>query len=107
MKQVAISDMFEIEFNKLGQEKGNATQKAFATQMVADHTKTSTELKQLISSDKVKIEVPKALNGSHQSKLDKLKDKNGNDFVSEFNSMQVSAHKNAVDLFERYASGRR
>jgi putative membrane protein len=105
VKQVAISDMFEIESNKLGQEKGNAIQKAFATQMVADHTKTSTELKQLISSGKVKIEVPKALDSSHQSKLDKLKDKSGNDFVSEFNSMQVSAHKDAVDLFERYASG--
>jgi putative membrane protein len=105
VKQVAISDMFEIESNKLGQEKGNATQKAFATQMVTDHTKTSTELKQLISSGKVKVDLPNALDSSHQSKLDKLKDKSGNDFVSEFNSMQVSAHKDAVDLFERYASG--
>jgi putative membrane protein len=68
-------------------------------------TKTSTELKQLISSGKVKVDLPNALDSSHQSKLDKLKDKSGNDFVSEFNSMQVSAHKDAVDLFERYASG--
>jgi putative membrane protein len=105
VKQVAISDMFEIESNKLGQEKGNAVQKKFAAQMVADHTKTSTELKGLVSSGKVKAELPTVLDSSHQSKLDKLKGKTGDDFVSEFNSMQVSAHKDAVSLFERYAEG--
>ena len=42
---------------------------------------------------------------SHQSKLDKLKDKSGKDFSSDFNAMQVSAHKDAVSLFERYAKG--
>jgi putative membrane protein len=96
VKEVAISDMFEIETNKLGQEKGNAAEKTFASQMVADHTKTSTELKGLVSSGKVQAQLPTALNSSHQSKLDKLKD---------FDSMQVSAHKDAVSLFERYAKG--
>lgn len=105
VKQVAISDMFEIESNKLGQEKGNAEQKAFAAQMVADHTKTSTELKGLVSSGKVQAELPTALDSSHQSKLDKLKSQSGDDFASDFNSMQVSAHKDAVSLFERYAQG--
>ena len=45
VKQVAISDMFEIEASKLAQQKGNAAEKAFASQMVSDHTKTSAELK--------------------------------------------------------------
>ncbi|WP_444839874.1 DUF4142 domain-containing protein [Bradyrhizobium sp.] len=54
---------------------------------------------------KVKAELPTALDASHQSKLDKLKDTSGNDFSSSFNSMQVSAHKDAVDLFERYVGG--
>jgi putative membrane protein len=105
VKQVAISDMFEIESNKLGQEKGNAAEKKFASQMVADHGKTSTELKGLVSSGKVKAELPTALDNSHQSKLDKLKSKSGKDFSSDFNSMQVDAHKDAVSLFERYAKG--
>jgi putative membrane protein len=105
VKKVAISDMFEIESNKLGQTKGNAEEKAFASQMVTDHTKTSTELKGLVSGGKIKAELPTALDSSHQSKLDKLKGANGNDFSSEFDSMQVSAHKDAVDLFERYAKG--
>jgi len=105
VKQVAISDMFEIESNKLGEQKGNAAEKSFAAQMVKDHTKTSNEMKELVSSGKVKAELPTALDSSHQSKLDKLKSKTGKDFSSDFDSMQEDAHKDAVDLFERYAKG--
>ena len=105
VKEVAISDMFEIESNKLGQDKGNAAEKSFASQMVTDHTKTSTELKGLVSGGKVKAELPTTLDSSHQSKLDKLKGESGKDFSSDFDSMQVTAHKDAVSLFERYAKG--
>jgi putative membrane protein len=105
VKEVAISDMFEIEASKLAQQKGTAEEKTFASQMVTDHTKTSTELKGLVSSGKVKAELPTALDSSHQSKLDKLKGASGKDFSSDFNSIQVSAHKDAVDLFERFAKG--
>src|SRR6202166_1289963 len=105
VKEVAVSDMFEIDSSKLAQDKGNASEKKFAAQMITDHTKTSTELKGLVSSGKVKAEVPTALDSSHQSKLDKLKDESGKDFSSDFDSIQVSAHKDAVSLFERYAKG--
>jgi putative membrane protein len=103
--QVAISDMFEIEASKLAQQKGNVGEKSFASQMVMDHTKTSTELKGLVSGGKVQAELPTALDSSHQRKLDTLKASNDRDFSSEFSSMQVNAHKDAVDLFERYAKG--
>src|SRR3954452_22694155 len=105
VKEVAISDMFEIQSSTLAKDKGNAAEKSFAAQMVTDHTKTSTELKGLVSGGKVKAELPTALDSSHQSKLDKLKGENEKDFSSEFDAMQVSAHKDAVDLFERYAKG--
>jgi putative membrane protein len=52
VKEVAISDMFEIQSNALAKDKGNAAQKTFAAQMVTDHTKTLTELKGLVSSGK-------------------------------------------------------
>jgi putative membrane protein len=105
VKQVAISDMFEIESSKLAQFKGNSTTKTFAGQMVIDHTKTSTELKGMISGGKVKAELPIAIDSSHQSKLDKLKGLNGADFDKQYASDQQSAHKDAVDLFERYLKG--
>ncbi|HLG82601.1 MAG TPA: DUF4142 domain-containing protein [Bradyrhizobium sp.] len=103
VKEVAISDMFEIESSKLAEQKGNAQEKSFAQQMVTDHTKTSNELKEMVSSGKVKAELPRTLDSSHQSKLDKLKDASGKDFSSDFDSDQVSAHKDAISLFERYA----
>jgi putative membrane protein len=105
VKEVAISDMFEIQSNKLAEDKGNPSEKTFASQMVADHTKTSTELKRMVGSGKVKADLPNALDSSHQSKLDKLKGESDKDFSSDFDSMQVSAHKDAVSLFERYAKG--
>jgi predicted outer membrane protein len=80
VKEVAMSDMFEVESNTLAQDKGNALEKKFAAQMVTDHTKTSTELKSLVSSGKVKAELPVALDGSHQGKLDKLRDAGGKGF---------------------------
>jgi len=105
VKEAAISDMFEIQSSQLAQDKGNAPEKSFASQMITDHTKTSTELKGLVSSGKVKAELPTALDSSHQSKLDKLRGESGKDFSSDFNSDQVSAHKDAVSLFQRYAKG--
>jgi putative membrane protein len=105
VKEAAISDMFEIQASTLAQDKGNAPEKSFATQMVTDHTKTSADLKGLVSSGKVKADLPTALDSSHQSKLDKLKGESGKDFSSDFDSEQVSAHKDAVSLFERYAKG--
>jgi putative membrane protein len=105
VKQVAISDMFEIESSKLAEQKGNTQEKTFAQQMVSDHTKTSGELKGLISDGKVQATVPTELDSSHQGKLDKLKNASGKDFSSDYDSHQASAHKDAVSLFERYAQG--
>jgi putative membrane protein len=105
VKEAAISDMFEIGSSKLAQDKGNAQEKSFGSQMITDHTKTTTELKGLVSSGKVKADVPSALDSSHQSKLDKLRGESGKDFSSDYNSDQLSGHKDAVSLFERYAKG--
>ena len=105
VKEAAISDMMEIESSKIAQQKGNAEEKQFAGQMITDHTKTSSELKGLVSSGDVKAEIPAALDSSSQSKLEKLRDAKPADFVGQYDPMQVSAHKDAVSLFERYAKG--
>src|SRR3978361_174417 len=98
VKEVAISDMFELKSNKFGEERGNAAEKSFAAMMIKDHTKTSDELKAMVKSGDVKAELPTALDSAHQSKLDKLGGYKGDDFTSEFASQQVSAHKDAVNL---------
>ena len=73
----------EIALSKLATTKAtNAEVKAFAKEMVTDHTKTSSELKGLVGDGKVQAVLPTALDSSHQSKLDKLKNATGNDFSS-------------------------
>lgn len=103
-KEAAMSDMTEIAAAKIGQERGNAQEKSFAAQMIADHTKTSDELKAMAPAD-AKAAMPTALDSSAQGKIDKLKNAKPDDFSANFDSMQVSAHKDAVSLFERYAKG--
>lgn len=102
---IAISDMFEKQSSQLAEERADDKTKTFAKQMVADHAKTTDELKALVTGGKIKAELPTALDSAHQSKIDKLKDLKGDDFTKQFQSDQVSAHKTAVDLFKRYAEG--
>lgn len=67
VKQAAISDMTEIAASKIGQERGNAAEKAFSAQMITDHTKTSTELKGLVTGG-VKAEIPAGLDDASQKR---------------------------------------
>ena len=98
-----MSDITEIEAAQIARLKGNAEEKKFAEMMLADHTKTSNELKAMIPAN-MKAAVPTALDDASQKKLAKLRDAKPEDFASEYAPMQVSAHKDAVSLFERYAN---
>lgn len=103
--EAAIGDMFEIQSSRLAAERSDEATKAFAKRMVADHEKTSGELKALVQGGQVKAELPAALDSSHAKKLDTLKGLQGNDFTKQYHSDQAKAHKDAVDLFKRYADG--
>jgi putative membrane protein len=101
--EAAYSDMLEIESNKLVASKFDTKDTGFAEQMIKDHTATSAELEGLVSSGKVKANLPAAMDRAHRAKLDKLKGLDGMDFIKAYEDMQVSAHEETVSLFERYA----
>lgn len=103
--EAAISDMFEIQTSKLAQEKRDAKADAFAQKMISDHATTTDAIKALVQSGKVTAEIPAALDSSHQNKLDRLKGLAGEAFETQFRSDQISGHKDAVDLYKRYAKG--
>jgi putative membrane protein len=98
IKEAANGDMLQIAAATFAQEKGNAEEK-----MMTDHSKTSSDLKSLVDSGAVKADIPTALDSSSQKKLDKLRDTRRQAFASEYDPMEVSAHKEAVSLFERYS----
>lgn len=102
VREAAISDMFEIQSSQLAQIKGNDQTKSFATQMITDHQKTTDELKGLVGSGRVKETPPSQMDSAHQKMLEKLQKLNGADFEKQYDSDQISAHKQAVSLFERY-----
>jgi putative membrane protein len=86
----AQSDMLEIQSSKLALQKSDSDKtKTFAQNMIDDHTKTSTELKELVSSGKVKVSAPSALDKKHEAKLDKLTKLNGKDFTKEYDDIQL------------------
>src|ERR1700712_1304213 len=59
--EAANSDMLEIASSKLVAAKADAKDKAFADQMIADHTKTSAELKGLVDGGKVTALLPASM----------------------------------------------
>jgi putative membrane protein len=103
VNKVAQSDMLEIQSSQFIAPNADADTKPFAERMIRDHTQTSTELKQLVQSGKVRAEIPSTLDAEHQKKLDDLKKLSGRELDRQYDSMQVQAHREAVDLFSRYA----
>ncbi len=103
--QAAQSDMFEIQSSELAALKGSEKVRDFATQMSTAHKKTSDQLKSAVSGGSVKAQLPTEISSSQKSMIDDLNARSGDDLADQYVDNQVSAHKNAVSLFERYADG--
>jgi putative membrane protein len=103
--EAAQSDMFEIQSSKLALNSADAPTKSFAQKMIDDHTKTTGELKAAVGKGEAQATLPTAMSGSQQSMLDKLNGLHGSDFDKQYHSDQVSGHKDAVSLFQRYGKG--
>jgi putative membrane protein len=103
VNEAATSDMFEIQSSKLAAERTQGNIQSFAQTMVSDHTKTTSDLKGLAPA--ANVQLPEQMTSSQQSMLDKLKGLQGKDFAKQYMDDQVSAHKDAVSLFERYGKG--
>ena len=68
--EAAMGGMFELESSKLAVQKADGPVKEFASKMVSDHTKASTELATQAKTEN--LSVPTTLNNSNQNKIDKL-----------------------------------
>lgn len=101
----AASNLFEIESSKLALAKsGNDKVKAFANQMVADHTQAAAKFKQAVTEAKLTPPAEK-LDTRHQSILDDLTKRTGTGFDQAYLKAQHDAHVEAVGLFDTYARG--
>lgn len=101
--EAANSDALEIAAAKIAQQKGDRDEKKFAEEMITDHTRTSEYLNAMVNSGEINAKLPADLDDSSKKKLAELQDAKPKDFSGYYDPMQVSAHKDAVSLFERYA----
>jgi len=102
--KASAANEFEIESSKLALEKSQDRNiKAFAQQMIDDHTKTGQKLRDALSTSTSHAEAKDQLDDKGQKNMDKLNSLSGDDFNKEYVSEQTSAHKEAVSLFSDYA----
>jgi putative membrane protein len=103
VSEAAQGDMFEIASSEAAVQKGSDRVKSFASRMVDDHKKTSAALK--ILAPAAGANLPSEMTASQKKDLDKLGGLQGQYFDHQYMDDQLSAHKTAVSLFERYAKG--
>jgi putative membrane protein len=104
VQKAAMSDMYEIEAGKIASTKGQSDAvKQFGSMMVDAHGKTTEELKGIVASEKIKVELPTKLDAKHQAMIDDLNNAKPEDFDKTYAKQQVDGHKKAVDLFDSYA----
>jgi putative membrane protein len=99
---VAGSDLFEIESGKLAEARASSPQlKAFAAQLIADHSKSSAMLKSVAAGAGVSI--PAALPPDLQSALGSLQMAKPQEFDAGFIDTQIQGHKKALEVLTQYA----
>ena len=93
-------DLKEIELGKLAQKSANADVKALGAMMVAEHTKSSAELKTLAASKNISL--PMALTDDGKDAYNKLNEKKASDFDKAYADKMVEGHKKTIEKFEEY-----
>ena len=100
----AMSDMYERESSKLAVSAGqSAAVKAFARQMITDHTATTAEVKKIVSDGSLGITPPAQLDSRRQGLVDDLKKATGGDFDRMYIQQQVAAHREALAVHRGFS----
>jgi putative membrane protein len=104
VQKAAMSDMYEVEAGKIASQKAQSDAvKNFGQMMVDAHSKTTEELKGVVASENIKVDLPTKLDAKHQKLVDDLNGASNADFDKTYAKQQVDGHKEAVGLFDSYA----
>lgn len=97
MEKAAVGGMMEVDLGRIAQKSTNPKVKAFAAQMVTDHTKANMELKTLAA--KSGIILPSAYPADEKAHMEAMKKMTGTDFDEHYISMMVADHDKTLALF--------
>ena len=105
VKNAATGDMFEVMSSKLAVMSATDPKiKAFAREMVDEHTKSTRELKAARSTDNQTEELPTALDAGHQALIDVLRKQTGAQFDATYKAQQIDSHTKTLALMRSFAS---
>lgn len=102
MEKAAIGGMMEVDLGRIAQKSTNPKVKAFAAQMVTDHTKANMELKTLAA--KSGIILPSAYPADEKAHMEAMKKMTGTAFDEHYISMMVTDHDKTITLFKSGAN---
>jgi putative membrane protein len=104
VKKAALDGMTEVELGKVAMSKSQDTKvRDFGQRMVTDHGKANAELASVAQGKG--IDVPKSLDGEHQSMVQMLSSKSGAAFDAAYRDHMNADHSKAIALFEGASSG--
>ena len=99
VKTAALGGMTEVEASKLAVSKSQDPKvRAFAQQMVKDHTAANAELKDLAA--RKGWTVPTSLDSEHKAAVQKLSAKSGAAFDEAYSNQMMEDHEKTIALFE-------
>ncbi len=99
--EASAKGLAEIETAKLALEKGTAEDiRAFAQQMIDDHTKSNQELAQLAGEKNLEISDNATLMDKAKAMILQMRD--GENFDQAYANNQVVAHEQTIELYRDY-----
>jgi len=102
VQKASIAGMYEVRAAELARDKGQAEDvREFAGQMLEEHGKANEELQALARQRK--WNVPTEIDARHSKLISQLSALDGLAFDREYAKQQLTAHQEAVSLFERQA----
>lgn len=101
MQSAAHSDQNEIQLSKLALSKGvSAPLQAFANKMIADHTKSTANLKPI--AQKAGVTLPTDMDAEHQAMAPMLEKLSGKAFEEKYVQQMVTDHQKTANTLKAY-----
>lgn len=103
LRDAVDANQNEIELGKLGEQKAqNPELKQFAQKIIKDHQMVEEQLKQTVSAANLQMP-PKEMSKKHQKIVQELQETKPENFDKDYLKAQSTAHKEAINLFEKEA----
>ena len=104
VRQAALSDMLAINTSRIAMHKSqDPAVRSFAQQMLADHSRSTAQLREAIASGRAGVTLPTALELRQQEDVRTLAAKPLDQFDAAYLLAQLQTHRNALDVQRAYA----